>query len=149
MTKAEKAKELFLQGYNCSQSIAGAFCQNMDMDFNSAVKIASAFGGGMGRLREVCGAVSGIFMVLSAKCGYTDISDKQKKTTLYRTVQELAKEFAKKNGSIICRELLGGKADCGFIPDDRTEEYYKTRPCAEKVYDAACILEKYLSENNL
>jgi len=147
MTKAENARQLFLQGYNCAQSIAGAFCQDMNMDFNAAIKIASPFGGGMGRLREVCGAVSGMFMVLGAKYGYTETADKQQKTKLYYSVQALAKEFTNINGSIICREILGGKIDCGFVPDDRTEEYYKTRPCAEKVYDAACILEKYLSEN--
>lgn len=125
--KAEYAKQLFMQGYNCSQAIAGAFCEDMNLDFDTAIKMSSPFGGGMGRMREVCGAVSGMFLVIGAKYGYTDIANKQAKIDVYTTVQTLAKEFKEKYGSIICRELIGANIDCSPIPSERTPEYYKSR----------------------
>lgn len=146
MTKREKAIELFLEGYNCAQSVFGAFAEDVGMDFDTAVKFASAFGGGMGRLREVCGAVSGMFMILSIKEGYTSPTAKEEKTELYKRVQELATEFkAKNNGTILCRELLKNVATTkNHIPEERTEKYYKERPCAKFVGDAAEIMENYL-----
>lgn len=144
MSRADRAKELFLSGYNCAQAVFCAFCDELSIDENLAQAISSSFGGGMGRMREVCGAVSGALMVLGAKYGYTDKSDKTKKAEHYRRVQEFAKYFKEENGSIICRELLGlSKGEKNDpIPGERTKEYYKKRPCPEIVYIAAKILEE-------
>ncbi len=146
MTKREYAEKLFVEGYNCAQSVFGAFAEDLGLDFETAIKFSSAFGGGMGRLREVCGAVSGMFMVLSVKEGYTSPSAKEEKMELYKKVQDLAAEFKEKNsGTYICRELLTNvNVTTGHIPEDRTPEYYKTRPCAKFVGDAAEIMENYL-----
>ena len=142
---ADKAKSLFLDGYNCAQAVAGAFCDEMGMDFETAIKLSSSFGGGMGRLREVCGAVSGMFMVAGALYGYTDTSDNEAKAKHYELIQTLAKKFSDKNGYIVCRDLLGlaTKKDKP-TPSERTKQYYERRPCAEYVYDAALILEEYI-----
>ncbi|HHW46707.1 MAG TPA: C_GCAxxG_C_C family protein [Clostridiales bacterium] len=142
------AKELFLKGYNCAQSVFAAFCDETGLDFETALKLASSFGGGMGRLREVCGAVTGMFVVAGLKYGYTDPANKKAKTEHYRLIQYLAKQFEKENGSIICRELLGisNKRD-NPVPEDRSENYYIKRPCAELVERAARILDEYISNN--
>lgn len=148
MTKGDKAKNLFLDGYNCAQAVFGAFCEDLSFDFDSAMMLSSGFGGGMGRLREVCGAVSGMFMVFNLKYGYTCPTDKEGKIQLYSHIQELAKRFENENGSIICKELLGlAEKKSEPTPEDRTHEYYKKRPCAELVKIAADIVENYM--NNL
>lgn len=145
MTKGERAKALFLDGYNCAQAVFGAFCEELGFDFDTAMKLSSGFGGGMGRLREVCGAVSGMFMVLDMKFGYTSPTDKEGKKELYSHIQSLAKEFADDNGSIICRELLGLTEKVSVpTPDARTKEYYKKRPCAELVEFAADLVDNYI-----
>lgn len=145
--KAERAKELFEQGYNCSQAVMGAFCEELGMDFETAMKISSSFGGGMGRMREVCGAVSGLFMAAGLKFGYELPEDTEGKTSHYKLIQELAESFKEKNGTIICRELLGGNATGEtHVPEKRTDSYYKKRPCSELVKDAALIFEKILEE---
>ena len=143
MTKRERAQELFRQGYNCSQAIAGAFCEEMGLPFNVAVKAVSGFGGGMGRLREVCGACSGMFFVLSVCKGYDKAEDTDGKKKLYESIRRAAEAFKEKNGSYICRELLGAST-VGGDPAPRTEQYYKKRPCIELVGDAAEILERML-----
>lgn len=144
----ERAIELFKQGYNCSQSVFGAFYKECGIDFETAIKLSSSFGGGMGRLREVCGAVSGMFMVVGMIYGYTDPKDKASKTEHYKRIQELAESFKEKNGSIVCRELLGLEVKSEtYVPEDRTTEYYKKRPCAELVGDAAEIIDKYRKNN--
>lgn len=150
MTKREKAMRLFEEGYNCAQAVFGAFAEDLGLDFETAVKFSSAFGGGMGRLREVCGAVSGMFMVLSVKEGYTSPTANEEKMELYKKVQMLAAEFKEKNGgTYICRELLTNvDVTKGHIPEDRTPEYYKKRPCVKFVGDAAEIMENYLNKNN-
>lgn len=144
MDKKEKAMALFKEGYNCSQAVFGAFAEELGLDFETAVKISSSFGGGMGRMREVCGAVSGMFMAAGIKWGYSSPTDNHAKTNHYKLIQDLAAEFKKKNGSIVCRELLGleGK-DNNYVPSARTDEYYKKRPCIELVGEAAEILEEY------
>lgn len=143
-----RAVELFKKGYNCSQSVFAAFCEECGMDFETALKISSSFGGGMGRLREVCGAVSGMFMVAGIKYGYIDPKDRLSKAEHYKRIQQLAEEFKKKNGSIICRELLGLSIQSeSYIPEVRTEEYYKKRPCAELVGDAAEIMYEFMTSN--
>ncbi len=147
MTKGERAKALFLDGYNCAQAVFGAFCEELGFDFDTAMKLSSGFGGGMGRLREVCGAVSGMFMVLDMKLGYTSPDDKDGKKALYSHIQSLAKEFADDNGSIICRELLGLTEKVSVpTPDARTKEYYKKRPCAELVEFAADLVDNYMKK---
>ena len=149
-THSELAMAYFKEGYNCSQSVFLAFCDEYDMDFETALKICSSFGAGMGRLREVCGAVSGMFMVAGLVYGYIDPKDHKKKTEHYERIQYLAKEFEDKNRSIICRELLGlGAGKDKPEPELRTAEYYKKRPCVELVGMAADIMERYMEENKI
>ena len=147
--KSEKAKELFKSGYNCSQAVLGVFCEELGLDFDTAMKIASSFGGGMGRMREVCGTVSGMFM--AAGLAFASSSDSAtEKGEHYKRIQELAKRFKEQNGSIICRELLQGvETSTSPIPSERTETYYKKRPCVELVGDSVEIFEKYLEESSI
>lgn len=145
-----RAVELFKHGYNCSQSVFAAFCEECGMDFETALKISSSFGGGMGRLREVCGAVSGMFMVAGMKYGYIDPEDRVSKAEHYKRIQQLAEQFKDKNGSLICRELLALSTQSeSYIPEARTDEYYKKRPCAELVGDAAEIMYKFIKSNKM
>lgn len=149
MTKhAEKARNYFLEGYNCSQAVFLAFTDLTGIDEKTALLISSSFGGGMGRMREVCGAVSGMFMAAGMLYGYADPKAKDEKAEHYKRIQELAAAFKERNGSIICRDLLGGIAEENktHVPDDRTAEYYKKRPCARMVEDAAEILDRYIEE---
>lgn len=150
MTRKEKAMQSFLDGYNCSQCMMLAFEDLLTIDLDTALKIASPFGGGMGRLREVCGSVSGMFMVLGYIYGYNDPKDYESKKSLYEHIQELARRYEEANGSIICRDLLGlsiKKQEA--TPEQRTAEYYASRPCATKIGSAAEILEQYLMEQHI
>lgn len=144
--KLQKARELFKNGYNCAQSVFCAFAPELGIDFETALKLSSSFGGGMGRLREVCGAVSAMFMIAGLKYGYTSNTDDKAKERHYALIQSLAKEFEKRNGSIICRDLLGldVKHDVP-TPQKRTEKYYATRPCENLVASASEIIETFLS----
>ena len=144
--KARRAAELFMEGYNCSQSVLGAFCEDIGMELEDAVRLASSFGGGMGRLREVCGALSAVFMIAGIRYGYSSPTDKAAKTEHYRLIQAIAAEFRKKRESIVCRELIKvvGKVET-YVPDDRTAEYYKTRPCVAIVTEAAELAERLLA----
>lgn len=147
MDRQERAKEYFMKGYNCAQSVFTAFADIYGMDEETALKISCSFGAGMGRMREVCGAVSGMFLVAGLECGNTDPENQTQKTENYETVRMLADRFKEKNKTIICRELLGIRAaEKSAAPSERTEEYYKTRPCVRTVMDAAGILEEYLKE---
>ena len=147
-TYSELAISFFKEGYNCSQSVFMAFCDAYDMDFEMALKVSSSFGAGMGRLREVCGAVTGMFMVAGMIYGYSDPKDHTSKTEHYKRIQYLAKEFEEKNHSIICRELLGlGGGKDSPVPELRTAEYYKKRPCVELVGMVADIMDKYIKDN--
>lgn len=141
----EKAKQNFLDGYNCSQAVLLAFADELGIDKEMACRLSSSFGGGMGRLREVCGAVSGMFMVAGLKYGYDDPKDSKGKTEHYKRIQELAKRFKDQNRYIVCRELLGLdiKTD-SYVPSERTQDYYKKRPCADLVGDAADIISDYI-----
>ena len=144
--KSEKAKELFKSGYNCSQAVLGVFCEELGLDFDTAMKISSSFGGGMGRMREVCGTVSGMFMAAGMAFSSSSNSPADKGTH-YERIQELAKRFKDMNGSIICRELLQGvESSTSPTPSERTETYYKKRPCIDLVGDAVEILEQYIKE---
>lgn len=143
MTRAEKAKAYFEQGYNCAQAVTLAFADEMGLKPEEAAKLASSFGGGFGRLREVCGCVSGMALAAGAIYGYSDPKAMGEKAEHYALVQKLAGEFKERNGSIICRELLDGiNNDTNPVPEERTESYYKKRPCADFAYTAADILEK-------
>lgn len=147
---SELARSYFLEGYNCSQAVLLAFCDELGFDKTQAARIASPFGGGMSRLREVCGAVSGMFMAAGLFFGYDDPKDNTRKKELYAFDQELARRFSQKNGSIVCRELLGlNHQKDEPTPAARTTEYYKKRPCADLVADAAEILETLLIERGI
>ena len=139
------AGELFQEGYNCAQAVVCAHCEKLGVDKDTALKIAAPFGGGMGRLREVCGAVSGMFMVLGMKENCLDSNDHEAKKNLYEKVQMLAKKFEEEFGSIVCRELLGlNEKHSEVTPEKRTAEYYKKRPCKEMVQFASDLIEKEL-----
>lgn len=146
--RREKAMALFEEGYNCAQSVFLAFADLHGIDERIAAALSSSFGGGMGRLREVCGAVSGMFMTAGVLYGYADPKAKEEKAEHYARIQELAAEFEQKNGSIVCRELLGLTVQREApTPEARTKEYYRKRPCKELVGDAAEILERYIAEH--
>ena len=147
MNHADKAEALFKEGYNCAQAVLGAFADDLGLPIDTAMKLSSSFGGGMGRMREVCGACSGMFMAAGLLYGYSTPETGAAKMELYERIRELADRFRSENGSIICRELLGGTAQVGGTPEARTEQYYKKRPCGEYVRSAAAILEQYLKEN--
>ena len=147
MDRAKQARENFLNGANCAQAVLAAFADEAGIDRDTALKIGSGLGGGMGRLREVCGAFSAAVIVAGLMRGPADLGDKESKDRQYRLTQELARRFREKNGSVVCRELLGlpeGRRD-EPISEARTAGYYKKRPCADLVEDAASILEAVLS----
>ena len=149
MTRAEKAEELFMSGCNCAQAVLLAFSDLTKLDPDTARRIASGFGGGMARMREVCGAVSGMFMAAGLLYGSSGLSHEEK-AAHYVRLQALAAQFREKNGSILCRELLSGvKTDGSPLPQRRTAEYYQKRPCVQLVSDAAQILEAYIREHPL
>lgn len=148
-TKSEEAKKLFKGGANCAQAVLGAFTEECGLEFDQAMRMASSFGAGMGRLREVCGAVSGMLMVLGLKEGHYPVGDKLGKDQHYANVQALATEFKSKTGSLICRDLLGlGKGPDSPVSEERTEAYYRKRPCLELVGLAAQIVENHLHSDN-
>ena len=145
MNRPDKAEELFRKGYNCSQSTFAAFADVLGMTVEEAAKIASPFGAGFGKLREVCGAVSGMTLLAGYLNGYDDPADYESKKELYRLIQKMCAEFEEREGTIICRELLGLKKgeDLGE-PSVRTEEDYQSRPCIGACRTAAEIAERYL-----
>ena len=149
MNEKERAMELFHEGYNCSQSVFTAFAYRFGIDEDTAKKISAGLGGGVGRMREVCGAVSGAAMVIGSICSATDGKDSESKQKNYELVREFADRFTKRNGTVICRELLGleVKMENTAKPESRTTEYYKKRPCVELVGDAAEILAEIIKEN--
>ncbi len=153
MSRKETAIRLFKEGYGCAQAVLLAFSDVTGLSDEQAAAIASSFGGGMGRMREVCGAVSGMFMAAGLLFGYSDPKDHAAKAEHYRLIRELAGAFREANGSIICRELLTGHVSENILnpeapPEKRTEEYYKKRPCPALVGDAAEILERCLLSKN-
>ena len=147
MTRKEKAMAYFRQGYNCAQAVVLAFADLTDMDEATLSRMSCSFGGGMGRLREVCGTVTGMFLVTGLLRGYDGAETGEVKAAHYARIQALAKELEKQNGSIVCRELLAlrQKHRDDPTPEARTEAYYAGRPCAELVGSAAEILENYLA----
>ena len=146
MDHGMKAAELFMDGYNCAQAVAVAFCDVTGLTPDFTAKMVSSFGGGMGRMREVCGAVSGMLMVLSQLYGYDTPGDDISKKRLYGEVQALAAGFRAENGSIICREILKNPPS-DPNPTPRTAEFYAKRPCAKMVLTAARLIEQFMEEN--
>jgi C_GCAxxG_C_C family probable redox protein len=148
--RVTRAVENFMAGYGCCQSIVAAFADLYGLDDTLAKKIAAGFGGGVGRMRMMCGAVSGIVMLVGLHCGQTEGSDREGKSACYKVVQELLEQSRQQNGSLICAEILGlkgyEKASCSYIASPRTAEYYKSRPCAAKVESAARIFADFLKK---
>ncbi len=149
-SRVEQAVANFESGYNCAQAIFMTYSDMFGIEKETALKLSCSFGGGMGRMREVCGAVSGMFMIAGLINGNTDPKNQEGKTENYETVRMLADEFKKINGTIICRQLLGlEKMPESASPELRTEEYYKKRPCSQKVREAAEILERTILKDIL
>ena len=151
MSRAEKAKEYFKSGYTCSQAVVLAFSDLFESEKERLVKAALPFGGGIGRLRMTCGAVSGLVLCYGAVCG-SDDTDAAKKSVAYAEIRSLVERFQAETGSVICADLLSGKnlvAQVGGTPEARTDEYYKKRPCADLVYLAADILEGFFKEKGV
>ena len=146
MTHEEQALQYFTDGANCAQAVLLAFKDDLGMDEKTAAKLASSFGGGIGRLREVCGAVSGMMMVYGLLKGYDDLKDPEVKKAHYANVQALANRFREENGSIICRELLALPKDAQTEPSPapRDAKFYHARPCMAFVQSAARILDEAL-----
>lgn len=148
MSRAERAKEYFNQGYACSQAVALAFADLVNVETDELIKMTLPFGGGLGRLRLTCGAVSGMALIAGLFFSSSENTTENKKKT-YEIVRELCEKFETQNGSLICHDLLTGanlKVEVGGTAEARTTEYYKKRPCSELVYSATEILENYLIE---
>jgi len=150
--RVERAVENFMAGYGCCQSVVAAFADLYGLDDTLAKKIAAGFGGGVGRMRMMCGAVSGIVMLVGLDCGQTEGSDREGKSACYKVVQDLLAQSKAENGSLICAEILGlkgyEKAHSSYVASERTAEYYKKRPCAAKVESAARLFANNLKENS-
>lgn len=145
--RVKKAEELFRKGFNCSQAVFTAYADMFGFDEETALKVSAGLGGGCGRQRELCGAVSGAVMIIGLKFGATDSEDREGKQLCYEKVREFTNEFKKNNPSIVCRELLGiGDKKESAKPDERTDQYYKKRPCVQIVIDSAEALEKVIFE---
>jgi C_GCAxxG_C_C family probable redox protein len=148
--RIQRAVDNFMQGYGCCQSVVAAFADLYGLDETMAKRIAAGFGGGVGRMRMMCGAVSGIVMLIGLDCGQTEGDDREGKSNCYKVVQDLLAKSKQENGSLICAEILGinghEKASSCYIASARTAEYYKSRPCAAKVESAARIFANYLKE---
>ena len=145
MTRKEQAIAYFKEGYNCAQSVFLTFRDLTGFDEKTALHISAPFGGGFGRQREVCGAVSGMCMTLGVLYGYDDAADAAAKAAHYQAVQEICASFRERAGSIICRELLNEDGtDHAPTPTARTTAYYQKRPCVELVGEAADILDGYI-----
>ena len=138
------ARKYFKEGYNCAQSVFLTYADKYGFNKDTALKLSSSFGGGMGRLREVCGAVSAMFMIAGLESGYIENNNDEIKAEHYTRIQNLANEFKKKHGTIICRELLGVDADDNPIPSKRTEQYYKERTCEEFIAEACKIIDEFV-----
>ena len=146
--RVQRAVDNFMQGYGCCQSVVAAFADIYGLSDDLAKRIAAGFGGGVGRLRMMCGAVSGIVSLAGLDCGQTDGADREGKSACYKVVQQLLEKSREQNGSLICAELLGLKKPEGtHEPEARTAAYYQKRPCAMMVETAARLFAQYLSES--
>lgn len=147
--RIQKAVALFKQGYNCSQSVCAAFADLYGYTEEQALRMSASFGGGIGRMRMTCGAACGMFILAGLEYGCSDGADHEGKEANYRVVQQLADEFVRRNGSLICSELLGlaQKKHDNPVPEARTDAYYKKRPCVKTIEEAARIWVEYLKEH--
>ncbi|GAE82006.1 C-GCAxxG-C-C family protein [Bacteroides reticulotermitis] len=148
--RIQRAGELFKSGYNCSQSVVAAFADKYGFTQEQAFRISASFGGGIGRMRETCGAACGMFLLAGLETGATEAADREGKAANYALVQELAAEFKKRNGSLNCGELLGLKKETSIssLPEERTQQYYAKRPCSKMVEEAARIWMEYLEKTS-
>ncbi len=143
--REDRAVELFTSGYNCAQSVFAAYADLFGMDFETALKLSCPMGGGMGRMREVCGAVSSMALLSGLKDGNTDPQNEEAKKAAYEQVRTMAAAFLEEHGTILCRELLGiDKMEESAAPSVRTPEYYASRPCVKIIRSAARIIAAYL-----
>lgn len=145
--RVQRAVDFFMQGFGCAQSVAAAFADLYGFTPEQAKLVGAGFGGGVGRLRMMCGAVSGMVILAGMDSGQTDGANRQGKADCYKLTQDLVEAFRKENGSVICAELLGlkGPVPAGnFVPAERNAEYYRKRPCVAKVESAARIFASYL-----
>ena len=147
--RADRAREMFLQGYNCSQAVVGAFADLFGFDSVTAMKFAEGLGGGIGRMRLTCGAVAAMATLASMKLSSGEPGNLKLRGEIYAVIQKMAGEFKENNGSVICAELLGAALpkDSSAQPEERTPDYYKRRPCADKIYQCALLVEKYLCQD--
>ena len=147
--RIEKAIALFKEGFNCSQAVVAAFADQYGFTREQALRMSASFGGGIGRMRETCGAACGLFMLAGLETGSTDGADRDGKAANYALVQELAKEFTLRNGALKCADLLGlsKKEPVVSTPEARTDQYYAKRPCVKMVEEAARIWNEYLEKH--
>ena len=147
--RIEKAIALFKEGFNCSQAVVAAFADHYGFTREQALRMSASFGGGIGRMRETCGAACGLFMLAGLETGSTDGADRNGKAANYALVQELAKEFTLRNGALKCADLLGlsKKEPVVSTPEARTDQYYAKRPCVKMVEEAARIWSEYLEKH--
>lgn len=147
MSKAEKARELFLQGYNCAQATFGAFAEDYGLDLNVAMTLSAGLGGGIGRLRETCGAVTGATLAVSLAMGSFELNNPDAKTRVYEEIRKVVEIFEAKTGSIVCADMLGvPRRGESATAEPRTKEYYEKRPCSELVYIAAKAAEEIIEK---
>ena len=146
--RIEKAVALFKEGFNCSQSVVAAFADMYGFTHEQALRMSASFGGGIGRMRETCGAACGLFMLAGLETGATDGANHEGKAANYKLVQELAEEFKQRNGALRCADLLGlsKKEPVVSTPEARTNQYYAKRPCVKMVEEAARIWCEYLEK---
>ena len=147
--RIEKAVALFKEGFNCSQSVVAAFADQYGFTHEQALRMSASFGGGIGRMRETCGAACGLFMLAGLETGATEGSDRDGKAANYALVQELAEEFKKRNGALRCADLLGLSKTEPIVstPEARTSQYYAKRPCSKMVEEAPRIWCEYLEKH--
>lgn len=148
--RVDRAVDNFMQGYGCCQAVVAAFADLYGIDDTMAKRIAAGFGGGVGRMRMMCGAVSAMVILAGLDCGQTQGADRDGKSACYRVVQQLVNRSKEQNGSVICAELLGldgyERAHSLYVASERTAEYYRRRPCVAKVESAARIYAEYLAQ---
>ena len=149
--RIEKAVALFKEGFNCSQSVVAAFADQYGFTHEQALRMSASFGGGIGRMRETCGAACGLFMLAGLETGAVEGADRDGKARNYAVVQELAEEFKRRNGALKCADLLGlsKKEPVVSTPEARTAQYYAKRPCVKMVEEAARIWCEYLEKSSL
>ena len=141
-SKRELAEGLFESGCNCSQAVLCAFSKEIGLDEETCKKLASSFGGGMGRMRLTCGAFLATLMIAGILSGYSDICDYEAKCAHYKLVQDLAEEFKAMHKTLSCNALLGGNADTSYKPTPRSDDFYENRPCKKIIGDCAEMIEK-------